>query len=366
MKQINIFFLLPQFVLGGAGKSISTLCKNLNRKKFKVFIICLNKCHYRSELKNYCEHIYEIESKKTFFAQNKIKEILDKKKNEKSILVSNLFYCNALTALFQKKNRLLKFIFVERTPLQELEIYFGIIDFVKKSIIKFILKIAYKKSDLIIANSFKTANDLSKFSGKKAMGIYPPSFLKKKFNKKFKNKKKFYNLMTIGRLSKEKGYNILIDAISEINSKNFKLQIIGNGPEKKNLKELVIKKKLEKKILFLGEKKKVNQYFKGCDLFINSSLFEGFPNVVVEALSFRVPVICSNSHGGIAEILKNGKYGVTYKNKADLKYKIESFLKNPKYLQKKVLLGEQDLKRFSIKANKTKYEKIFLNMKFTT
>lgn len=363
MKKINIFFLLPQFVLGGAGKSISTLCKNLNKNKFKIYIICLNKCYYADELKEYCDYIYEIKSKKTFFAQKKITKILEKKKKEKSILVSNLFYCNALTALFQKKNKLLKFIFVERTPLQELSIYFGLVDFFKKNFIKFILKIVYKKSDLIIANSSKTAKDLVFFSKMKTKGIYPPSFLNKKYKNKTKNK--LFNLLTIGRLSKEKGYNILIDIISDINFKNFKLTIIGNGPEKENLKKLVIKKGLKKKILFLGEKKNVNQYFKNCDLFINSSLFEGFPNVVVEALSFGVPVICSDSHGGIGEILKNGKYGAICKNKKSFKYKIESFFKKPQLLQKKALLGQKDLKRFSAKENKNAYEKIFLDMKFS-
>ena len=74
MKKINIFFLLPQFVLGGAGKSISTLCKNLNKNKFKIYIICLNKCYYADELKEYCDYIYEIKSKKTFFVNIVLKD----------------------------------------------------------------------------------------------------------------------------------------------------------------------------------------------------------------------------------------------------------------------------------------------------
>ena len=358
MKKINIFFLLPKFVLGGAGKSISTLCKNLNKNKFKIYIICLNKCYYANELKRYCDFIYEINSKKTFFAQRKIEKILKNKGNEKSILVSNLFYCNVLTALFQKKNRLLKFIFVERTPLQELSIYFGLIDLFKKIIIKFLLKSAYKKSDLVIANSVKTAREIASFSNSKTRGIYPPSFLKKNFNKKHK-KNKFFNLLTIGRLSEEKGYSALIDIISEINFKNFKLTIIGDGSEKENLKKLVVEKKLKKKIFFLGEKKNVNHYFKNSDLFINCSLFEGFPNVVVEALSFGVPVICSDSHGGIGEILKNGKYGSIYKGKANLKHQIENFFKKPQLLQRKALLGQKILKDFQLKKIRELMKKFF-------
>ena len=361
---VIFFFFFPNFLLGGAGKSISTLCKNLNRNKFKIYVICLNKCYYANELKGYCDAIYEINSKKTLFSQKKIEKILKNKVNEKSILVSNLFYCNVLTALFQKKNRLLKFIFVERTPIQELSIYFGVVDFFKKIIIKFLLKTAYKKSDLIIANSLKTARELASFSNQKTKGIYPPSFQKKNLNKKYE-KKKFFNLLTIGRLTKEKGYDTLINIISEINFKNYQLTIIGDGPEKENLKKLVAEKKLKTKVFFLGKKKNVNSYFKNSDLFINSSLFEGFPNVVVEALSFGVPVICSNSHGGIGEILKNGKYGVIYKGQENLKKQIKNFFKKPQLLQRKALLGQKDLKRFSADENKKAYEKIFLDMKFT-
>jgi len=364
MNKINVFFLLPQFVLGGAGKSISTLCKNLDKKKFNIFIICLNNCYYSKELKKYCDFIYEIKVKKIIFAQREIKKILNKKKHEKSILISNLFYCNALVALFQKKNELLKFIFVERTPFQELSIYFNFIDFIKKMIIKFLLKIVYKKADLIIANSNKTAKDLSDFYGLKTKGIYPPSFSRKNFNKKFKYKNKVFDLLTVGRLSREKGFNTLIEALSNIKSKNFRLLIIGDGPEKDNLKRQVKEKKLNKQIIFLGAKKDVDQYFKKSDLFINSSLFEGFPNVVVEALSFGIPVICSNSYGGIGEILNNGKYGYIFKNNdiTDLTTKIEFFFKNPKILRRKAILGQKDLNRFSIVANKDKYEKIFLNI----
>ena len=63
--------------------------------------------------------------------------------------------------------------------------------------------------------------------------------------------------------------------------------------------------------------------FEKSDLLINTSYFEGFPNVVIEALNYKVPVICSRSGGGIFEILKNGKYGDLYE-----KGNIDSLQKN--------------------------------------
>ncbi len=114
----------------------------------------------------------------------------------------------------------------------------------------------------------------------------------------------------------------------------------------------------------LGFKANVYPYLKKSDLLINPSYFEGFPNVVIEALSCGVPVICSKSHGGIKEILKNEKYGDLFENgnTEDLMNKIINFFKDPNKLQFKSLKGQKDLKRFSEKESAKKYEKIFLNL----
>ena len=63
------------------------------------------------------------------------------------------------------------------------------------------------------------------------------------------------------------------------------------------------------------------------NLYINSSYFEGFPNSVVEAINFGLPVISSQSYGGINEILLNGKCGTIFRNgdSVDLANKIQNF-----------------------------------------
>ena len=71
----------------------------------------------------------------------------------------------------------------------------------------------------------------------------------------------------------------------------------------------VNKLKLEKKIKFLKFQSNTDKYFAESDLFINTSFFEGFPNSVVEAISYNVPVLCSKSHGGFHDFIKNDTYG---------------------------------------------------------
>ncbi len=363
MKKKNLIFFLPDFVCGGGGKSITSLCRNLNKKKFKISIICLNKCYYKNELKSFSK-IYEIQKKRALFAQSEIKKIIENNVhlNEENIFISNLFYANALTALFQKKHHNLKFVFTERTAFKELSIYFGIKDFIKKTLIRLILKLFYQKADLVIANSKKVASDISNFSNVKTTYVYPGSF-----QKTFKRQKKFdrkFNIISVGRISEEKGFDLLIKAFRNIDKKKFSLNIIGDGNRKENILNLVKKYKLQKNIKILGFKTNIYPYLKKSDLLINASYFEGFPNVVIEALSCGVPVICSKSHGGINEILRNKKYGDLFENgnAKDLENRINIFLRNPNKLQYKSLKGQRDLKRFSEKVSAKRYEKIFLNL----
>ena len=64
--------------------------------------------------------------------------------------------------MFIEKKENLKLIAFERTPFQELEIYFGVIDFIKKFIIKFLIRFYYKRFDKIICNSIYIGNYLKK------------------------------------------------------------------------------------------------------------------------------------------------------------------------------------------------------------
>ena len=77
--------------------------------------------------------------------------------------------------------------------------------------------------------------------------------------------------------------------------------------------ELSEKLNISSKIRYLGFLKDVKPILKLSNLYVNASYFEGFPNSVVEAINHEIPVICSQSHGGINEILLNGKCGTIFK-----------------------------------------------------
>ena len=94
---------------------------------------------------------------------------------------------------------------------------------------------------------------------------------------------------------------------------------------------------MQKKIIFKNWVKKPDQYYKTSKLFVLPSLYEGFGNSLVEAMSFGVPCISTSNSGGPKEILGNGKYGYLVKkdNVNELKKKIIFCIRNYKETKKK-------------------------------
>jgi len=121
------------------------------------------------------------------------------------------------------------------------------------------------------------------------------------FNQNFLD---FPYMVSIGRLHNQKGYKYLIDAYSRIHKKiPHKLIILGEGPLINDLKKQVEKNNLKKKIIFGGFIKNPYPILKNADLFVLSSLYEGMPNALLEAISLEVPIISSDCPSGPREIL---------------------------------------------------------------
>ena len=360
--KINLIFFLARFGKGGAGNSVFRLCKSLNKKKYNIFVICLNKCAYEKELVKNKIKVIKISASRVLFSIFKLRKYLSQitEKFDKNILISNINYTNLLCAIFIRKNYNLKLIGIERTPLKELEIYFSLIDRFKKTLIRILIRFFYKKFDLIICNSRYMSKYLKIKYKISSITIFPPSLEKININKKRSTQKNIYlklKIITVCRLSREKNLFEIIKAIKDIKSTQIILRIIGDGQLKNNLKNYLKKINTSNKIKLLGYKANPYKYLIKSDLYINSSYFEGFPNSVVEAINANLPIISSQSHGGINDILLNGKAGTIYKNNAkDLKNKILDFINNNQKYQKKTKLAKFNLKNFTLNKHVKKFE----------
>jgi glycosyltransferase involved in cell wall biosynthesis len=235
-------------------------------------------------------------------------------------------------------------------------------NFYKKFIFKFFLKYAKK----IIVNSYAFQKELKKKFKVKAAVIYNPlntneikSMSKHMFKFSF-YKKKDIKIINIARFTDQKDHITLLKGFQKISQKyNCKLVIIGYGSNKKLIDNYIKTNKLQKKVKVIGFQLNPYKYINKSDLLILSSIYEGLPNVILEAITLKKFVISANCPTGPQEILNNGKYGYLFKptNHLDLANKLEKYIKN-KNKTKIINQAYKSLGRFDYKKNNDKYLKI--------
>mgnify|MGYP001338138705 FL=1 len=123
-----------------------------------------------------------------------------------------------------------------------------------------------------------------------------------------KDDKKY--LIGVGRLVKRKGFEYLIKSLKLLNE-DVECLIIGDGPEKENLQQLAVNLGLKQRVNLLGylsEEEKKFQYLAAADIFVLSSLHEGFGIVLQEAMQVGLPIIATNI-GGQVDFIKDGENG---------------------------------------------------------
>lgn len=119
-------------------------------------------------------------------------------------------------------------------------------------------------------------------------------------------------ILAAGRLAREKGFDLLIEAFSIVVRHGIQLHlaIAGAGPEAPALERLVSQFGLEDRVHFLGQVKAIGALMRKAQAFVLSSRFEGFPNVLLEALASGLPVVSVDCLSGPREILADGRYGI--------------------------------------------------------
>ncbi|CAK8725062.1 hypothetical protein GMJAKD_15505 [Candidatus Electrothrix aarhusensis] len=121
-------------------------------------------------------------------------------------------------------------------------------------------------------------------------------------------------LGAIGRLSKEKGFDLLLEMLAGLVQQgiNPSLVILGEGRERSALERLIAEHGLEKRVLITGYREGARNYIPLFDLFVMPSFTEGLPITLLEAMQADVPIVAS-AVGGIPEVLDDGKAGLLVK-----------------------------------------------------
>jgi GalNAc-alpha-(1->4)-GalNAc-alpha-(1->3)-diNAcBac-PP-undecaprenol alpha-1,4-N-acetyl-D-galactosaminyltransferase len=172
------------------------------------------------------------------------------------------------------------------------------------------------------------------------------------------------NILAVGRLDRVKGFDRLIRAYSLLESKNWKLTIVGEGSERNSLKKLIHDLNLEDYIRMPGRTKAIEKWYKKSSIFVLSSRIEGFPNALCEAMAYGCACVGFDCIAGPNEIITDKVNGYLVKN-GDinaLAAKIDFLINNPAERRR---TGNEAMKiseRLNIDSIMSKWEKIINNI----
>lgn len=234
----------------------------------------------------------------------------------------------------------------------------------------YFFKYIFKFADKILVNSYDFKKKFKTKFNINTECIYNPLNIKQivKSSKKktrYKFPKKTLKIINIGRFTDQKDQITLLKAINLIKNKiNFFLYIVGRGVEKKNLESFIKENNLKSNVKIINFQNNPFNILKKSNLFVLSSIYEGLPNVLLEAIVLKKYVISSNCPTGPREILLNGKGGSLY-NPGDYKKLAKlicEYAKNKKKYISKINYAYKNLFRFDEKLNLNKYLNVVKSM----
>ena len=316
----KILFLIPSLSAGGAERVIVNLLRHLDKTRFMPVLAVVN---LRSEV--FLDDVpadvelIDLQCTRVRFAVFKIIRLIWKIRPR--VLFSTLGYLNLLLAIIKPccpKN--IHYLCRESTILSE-----GIKNYSSSHYFDWanLFRRFYKRFDKIICQSTYMRDDLNSHFGipmDKLVVIHNPVDTARIRRLAAElpaiempghnagGHGSVINLVSAGRMVKTKGFDLLIEALAINRNPRVYLTLLGDGPLKEVLQSLAKQLGIEQQIRFVGFQKNPYAFIARADAYVLSSLYEGFPNVVLESLTCGTPVIATPALGGSYEIL-NGVEG---------------------------------------------------------
>lgn len=306
-KKKKIAFVIGALTPGGAERVISTL-SNALVEDFDVAIITFKKStpFYRLDDRIKVISCFDkIEKPTSVFGSIKLNYNILKKvtaivKNEQiDLLIGFITSANIIATLAAKRNGIPSLISERNDPL-------------KKDIPRFwvmLRKLVYPKADNLIVQTEKVKTIYTNMLKHKNITVLPNPISSdlSKLRKNDVNRQKI--ILTVGRLNNDKRHDKLIKAVDSLKLEGWRVIIIGKGPNKEKLTNLIKSLNLSHQIEILSNIKNIHDYYMKASLFVFTSKAEGFPNALLEAMHFGLPCISSDCNYGPSDLITHGKDG---------------------------------------------------------
>ncbi len=329
-KKKKIAFVIGALTPGGAERVISTLSNGLI-DDFDVTIITFKKSKpfYRLDERIQVISCFDkIDKPTSVFGSiklnyNILKKVTSIVKSEQiDLLIGFITSANIIATLAAKRNGIPSLISERNDPL-------------KKDIPRFWLilrKLVYPKSDNLIVQTEKVKAIYTNMLNHKSITVLPNPISSDLSQLRKNEAKREKIILTVGRLNNDKRQDKLIKAVNELKLEGWKVIIIGKGPNKYKLNNLIESLNLSDQIEILSNIKNIHDYYMKASIFVFTSKAEGFPNALLEAMHFGLPCISTDCNYGPSDLITDGKDGflVPVNDQSILVKKIDELIKDDK------------------------------------
>jgi len=309
----KLLFVLPSLAGGGAERVIVTLLRHLDRNRYQLSLAAVNMRNavYLGDLPGDVELI-DLDCKRVRYALPKLLLLIRGRRPD--MVFTTLGHLNLVIALLKpllprhthyvarEASVVSKVMYLHRWPW----------------LMSYLYRHLYGRFDSVVCQSQPMLEDLLQtyvLPSGKAVVIPNPIDLELVRARSQADipllgfKQNCFNVVAAGRLSPEKGMDLLLQAVSMCGDIPINVVILGEGPMRQVLENQVLTLGIGNRMKFIGFQPNPYSYFAHADLFVLSSRVEGFPNVVLEALACGTPVVATPCTAVLKDILADGVNG---------------------------------------------------------
>jgi len=295
---MKILFTIGSLTSGGAERVLVTLANFWASKGWDVTVLIVSS-HDNFYTVDDTVNLISLDKKYNNKKNSIVNTIIGIRKSIKElnpdIIISFITIMNILT-LIANMGLKIPIIISERNYFDQL----------KKIHWKLLRTIFYRRADGMVVLSQYDYNKYTSVKNKKI--IFNPLNKKNMLDVHFNDKEKL--IIAVGDLIDQKGFDVLILSLSTIELSDWKVMIIGEGKERESLTALIKEHHLEDKISLIGRKSNIFDYYKKASIFVLSSRYEGFPNVLAEAMSHGCACVAFDCKTGPSDMIENNKNGL--------------------------------------------------------
>lgn len=354
-SKINITFVLPNLLPGGAERVMSYIAQNIDSSKFNSTLLVIG---YSKDASYNVKNINVIFFEKPRVSRSLFSLFRYLRKFKPDILVSAVGHLNTVTAFFSLLFPKTIFVAREVNVLSELAKYENN---GKTSALEFLANKRFNFFNKVICQSKDMLDDFhANYNIKKDKLVVINNPITDNFKVKTRNTiNNPINFITVARFDLEKGHHRILEALSQV-SFDFHYTLIGKGVLKKEIFSLIDMLDLNSKITNIPFTKEVEKYLVESDLYLQGSYTEGFPNAIIESCMVGTPVLAFDAPGGINEIIYPNINGKIVSNVNEFVQELEKISANYNFNPKDVSASVST--RYSSKTILTKYEDLFMNV----